>query len=125
MEALDLPKADEDVARLMKHAHDLERRGRKMDAELTYNAASEIARMRQQHSWQPIATAPKDGTTIIVWCVHELAKYCEDPASEGYEAPAIARWIKHNGGGWTWHGLAGPPTLWMPLPPSPNPERRE
>jgi len=82
-------------------------------------AANELDRLHEierHYSWRPIDTAPKDGTTIIVWCVHEMAKFCENPASEGYAAPAIARWINHNGGGWTWHGLAGPPTLWMPLP---------
>lgn len=74
----------EDVGRLMKHAHDLERRGRKMDAELTYSAAAEIARMRAELSWQLIATAPKDGTVFLarnhdgeIW----VAKYVTRPGA--------------------------------------------
>lgn len=55
----------EDIQRLMKHAHDLERRGRKADAVLTYDAASEIARMRAELTWQLISTAPQDGTVFL------------------------------------------------------------
>ena len=55
----------EDVSRLMKHAHTLERAGRKGDAETAYNASAEIARMRAEFAWHEIATAPKDGTVFL------------------------------------------------------------
>jgi len=54
---------DPDVQRLMKHARELERRGRKGDAEITYSAASEIARLR---AWRPASEAPL-GRWLLTW----------------------------------------------------------
>lgn len=73
-------------------------------------------------AWKPIETAPKDGTLILTWCVHVNAEFCDDAVAEGYAAPVIAKWIDHNGGGFTWHGLAGTHTHWMPLPTPPATE---
>jgi len=70
--------------------------------------------------WQPIETAPKDGTYIIAWCVHPHAKHSAQPISDGYAQPVIAKWIDHNGGGWMWHGLSCEFTHWMPLPQPPK-----
>lgn len=39
---------DTDVARLLNHAHRIEREGKKEIAEVIYTAASEIARLRQE-----------------------------------------------------------------------------
>lgn len=65
--------------------------------------------------WQAIETAKKEiGAKVWLWCVHNLAQYCEDPVAEGYAAPVVGEWIDHNGGGWTWHGLCGVHTHWMP-----------
>lgn len=69
--------------------------------------------------WQPIETAPKDGTWIIAWCVHQNSQWSKAPVGEGWEAPVLAQWIDHNGGGWTWNGLCGQFTHWMPLPKAP------
>ena len=69
------------------------------------------------HEWQPIETAPKDGTTILLY----VGKFCDDYA--------VAFWY-----GDYWHvGLKeyarytdrydfefGNPTHWMPLPEPPN-----
>lgn len=72
------------------------------------------------HEWRPIEEAPKDGTSIIAYCVHVNAKYATNSIQEGWEYPVIAKWIDHNGGGWTWHGMAGTFTHYMPLPPAPG-----
>lgn len=70
--------------------------------------------------WKPIETAPKDGTPILAWCVHENAKFCKDPIAEGFKFMVIAYWTTFNKGGWVWHGGNGTFTHWMPLPPPPE-----
>ncbi|MGQ4275163.1 DUF551 domain-containing protein [Terrihabitans sp. B22-R8] len=67
--------------------------------------------------WQPIETAPKDGTHIIAWDVAiqdvTLALYMEGP--EGW-------------GNWVHYGdLLGTAELshWMPLPPPPTGAARD
>lgn len=82
--------------------------------------ASEPPRCAPEQQWHPIETAPKDGTRIVAWCVHPTAEYAKDAVNEGWSAPVVARWIDHNGGGWTWHGHLGEFTHWMPLPPPPT-----
>jgi len=88
----------EDIERLMKHAHDLERRGRKGDAEITYSAASEIARLKLAFTWQPIESAPSSGKILVArtsnggrYVTEQQAdgdwwRYCaaHDPASIGH-----------------------------------------
>jgi len=70
--------------------------------------------------WQPIETAPKDGTCILAWCIHAHASAVGEEV-DGYRGHVLARWIEHNGGGWCWHGLAGTFSHWMPLPDAPSP----
>jgi hypothetical protein len=70
--------------------------------------------------WQPIETAPKDGTSIIAWCVHRNAPYAKDPVAEGWEGPVITSWTAFNEGGWVWHGLCGTFSHWMPCPCRPQ-----
>lgn len=82
--------------------------------------ATRQAALAEVVAWQPMDTAPKDGTRILIWFVHKNAKYCKDPIAEGYAAAHEAQWIDHNGGGWTWHGLCGVATLWQPLPAPPS-----
>lgn len=69
--------------------------------------------------WRPMETAPKDGTRILIQFVHANAQYSKDPIGDGWIAVHEAHWIDHNGGGWTWHGLCGVATSWMPLPAAP------
>lgn len=79
--------------------------------------ADEMERLTE---WQPIASAPKDGTKILAWCVHQNAKYASSAERETWEGPVVARWIEFNGGGWSWNGHFGHFTHWMPLPLPPN-----
>lgn len=72
--------------------------------------------MTQQESWQPIKTAPKDGTPILAWS----SKVADD------EQPQIV-WWNETGGYWElawdcslWYDKNTPPTHWMPLPAPPT-----
>lgn len=69
----------------------------------------------EAEGWRPLGFAPHDGTEVEIRLVHAYAPFCADPVAEGYIATAKARWIDHNGGGWTWHGLCGRPAQWRPL----------
>jgi len=80
---------------------------------MTYVGAEQAARV-EKALWQTMETAPKDGTTIIAWCVHVNARWATDESRSDWEGPVVAHWIDHNGGGWTWHGHAGRFTHWMP-----------
>ena len=67
--------------------------------------------------WQPIESAPKDGTWILVWWPY-WAK----------TRPIVAKWFPPNSqsedAGWdSIESLSShhePPTHWMPLPPAPG-----
>ena len=62
-------------------------------------------------NWQPIETAPKDGTRILMFCPNE-----QKEINVGWIAPAgiIAF------GGSFQYDLRGPVTHWMPLPAPPE-----
>jgi hypothetical protein len=76
--------------------------------------------VQQSDGWQDISTAPKDGTEILAWCVHPNAEYAGTIAEKSeWQCPVVTRWIDHNGGGWTWHGMLGRFTHWQPLPTPP------
>lgn len=87
-----------------------------------------IIRKHMQHSrgWQPIETAPKDGTHIIVWPYQHMRykrpmgdkrpgeAYWHQPGNPEHEG----FWIFASGLGYR----AEHPTHWQPLPASPSPE---
>jgi hypothetical protein len=66
--------------------------------------------------WQPIATAPKDGTPVLLRCRH--GGYDADYVIEGwYEMGAFdRRWYEAFGE----NPLNPQPTHWMPLPAPPR-----
>jgi len=81
--------------------------------------------------WQPIATAPRDGTTIDVWVGGEFPRRIADVR---WRKPTDSEWWVHAGDtiekpDSTWHDTWGPfgkdsqPTHWMPLPAPPAIER--
>ena len=99
-------------------------------------------------AWLPMSLAPKDGTTILAWCIHDADPYFASDntltlygahtegmshAADGY---ALVVW----GGGWddsTWEApgpglpdwwfalgsefeVTANPVCWMPLPDAPT-----
>lgn len=62
--------------------------------------------------WQPIETAPKDGTEIIIYCTDTKPCMGAFVADMGWCAPA-----RFPG---SWIDLPDHPTHWMPLPPPPH-----
>ena len=66
-------------------------------------------------SWQPIATAPKDGTDILLaeWRPHFKS------VGDRYGEIDIGCW--HTDDGWiSNYGRVEEPTMWMPLPKPPT-----
>ena len=61
--------------------------------------------------WQPIETAPKDGTDVLVWCGGAMFIACMD----------VGRWFFDR----TDHSVKPIPTHWMPLPKPPEPNKEE
>lgn len=61
--------------------------------------------------WQPIETAPKDGTRILMF----------HPRDDGDVNIRMAWWVvdRFGGHGWSFPSWSGP-THWMPLPEPPN-----
>jgi hypothetical protein len=57
--------------------------------------------------WQPIETAPKDGTTVILFC-------------DRYASPDVADVGSYEQGQWVMNGSGWEPTHWMPLPNPPS-----
>lgn len=68
--------------------------------------------------WQPIETAPKDGTTILFW--DDLMDYQIGSWSE-YEDPDGEPREGWNDGIFPIIGDSGQPSHWMPLPQPPQP----
>jgi hypothetical protein len=86
-------------------------------------------------SWQPIETAPKDGTEIDVW------HYCHDPKwrpdshgiASGWRHTNV-KWCKGNPPGWAEYNVEEAEWIhlpdvmyttshWMPIPEPPEPEK--
>lgn len=69
--------------------------------------------MTDQHGWQPIETAPRDGTWV--WAFW--------PVQNGCDQQRVTCWVADEEGGWMdaadyvdWTQ----PTHWQPLPPPPG-----
>jgi hypothetical protein len=84
-------------------------------------ALSAFAHARQAERWQPIETAPRDGTPVLV---------CRDMGNPWGWVRGWSRWVDVRGiSGWLSHGMfdvpgdlgLGNPTHWQPLPVSPPP----
>lgn len=66
--------------------------------------------------WNAMATAPRDGTEIILLLHHTYRRYARTSAEQKmWEQEVPAKWIDFNGGGWTWRGMAGTPIAWKEI----------
>jgi hypothetical protein len=78
--------------------------------------------------WQPIKTAPKDGTGIIAWREEPIDEDWFEPVGlPGWSSPMGIVWSETRGGSWRLLGMNsielgdhGQPTHWMPLPAPPQ-----
>ena len=65
--------------------------------------------------WQPIETAPKDETRILL---HGLV--VRPSVDAGKHSTVIGYWTDFNTGGWVWYGAVMEFTHWQPLPEPPT-----
>lgn len=86
------------------------------DADTLESLRQQLAALKVENEWQPISTAPKDGTVVIVWWWNKvITAWC---AGAG---------LSRDGGDW-WRSHAMEvvstdyprPTHWMPLPKAPD-----
>ena len=67
-------------------------------------------------TWHCMTDAPKDGTEVELLLRHTNWHYCKtDEDRAQWEQAVRAKWIDHNGGGWTWSGMCGSAWGWRPL----------
>ena len=74
--------------------------------------ASDATCASRKEGWQPIETAPKDGTPILLTA---------EPDDDGQASIIIGCWYKNGWYAWTREKHEWP-TLWMPLPAAPEPQ---
>lgn len=73
---------------------------------------------KAQDDWKAMVYAPRDGTAVEMLIEHRTwwtAHKCSPDEVKIWRAVCEAKWIDHNGGGWTWEGMAGTPTGWRTL----------
>ena len=93
----------------------------------------ELLAARRAQQWQPIETARKTvDETVLLRIEHINYGIAAPDDKHRWEELVTAYWTDFNGGGWVWHGLAGTPTHWRPLPrgfsaihPAPSPSLGE
>jgi len=71
------------------------------------------------NKWQPIETAPRDGTPILAWpirAIHGVVPYVVVALDLENGGKVHETWIEAAGTEWATYY----PTHWMPLPDAPN-----
>lgn len=89
-------------------------------ASVREDIARAILAERQRDQWQDIATAPKDGTKILLTnagegMIVDLGYYVEPEYRQPHEPP-LTKWWRCGRG----HGYGMQPTHWMPIPAAPK-----
>jgi len=69
---------------------------------------------RLVRTWRSMKNAPKNGMEIEVLVYHVNRRYAKRSEKSEWESIENARWIDHNGGGWTWKGMHGQFRGWRP-----------
>lgn len=116
----------EKILRIKSEPFELSRYDRiaSLNVELIAAHDAEIARLREQLTWQPIETAPRDGTVIeLIAPMSEyprIGKWVDFPSFvfRGVREPGISKWVDAN---LTFPEIKNP-TLWRPIPPLPQPK---
>lgn len=88
-----------------------------------YDHTGSLPAMPPCDGWQPIETAPRDGTLIDLWCNGERRPDCF--WGEEWEEPEERGWRQkyaETSRAASFSLLGGEPTHWMPLPEPPNAE---
>lgn len=67
--------------------------------------------------WQPIETAPKDGSWVVILVYEESADWCKDDYPNGVPYAEVSRYADE--GYWQSDSIYSP-TYWMPLPAAPE-----
>lgn len=90
-------------------------------AKPTKDEARQAWNTRPSHSgWQPMLTAPYDGTEIELLVRHRTWYQVKEDERDQWQAAVKAKFIMHNGGGWTWAGMTGNILGWRNIQLSPE-----
>lgn len=73
-----------------------------------------VGQPRIVRPWRTMRSAPKNGMEIEVLVYHANRRYAKRSEKAEWESIERARWIDHNGGGWTWKGMHGQFRGWRP-----------
>lgn len=82
-----------------------------------YSAALRRRLALEPREWRAMVYAPLDGTKVQLLIRHQTwwsARKKSAAAAEAWQATAVGQWVDHNGGGWSWNGMAGEPVGWRP-----------
>lgn len=90
------------------------------DPQTISSILTELLAARRAQQWQLIETARKTvDETVLLRIEHINYDIAAPDDKHRWEELVTAYWTDFNNGGWVWHGLAGRPTHWRPLPAAP------
>lgn len=128
-EGLNTEKAPESIVEMLKPAIVQAFESSGLSSSHAHRTAFSAGWNAAQQKWQPIETAPKDGSMFLVWV--NATKFGEDDEGRQFEQDCsqvdFAEWRTEGDIGWVnyfAHPFADQEyvTHWMPLPAAPNDE---